>query len=525
MIPLLFKSDAVNFSTNGIGVLSDAIDCTVISRYELEMKYPVKGMYFDQLSQRSIILADVDPFTEKLQPFRIYRITKATGGAVTVYARHVANDLAGITVTPFSATGPASAMKNLATHATTEHPFLFSTDVESSELIEIAVPKDAWSIMGNSDGCMQALFGGEWEFDVWHVKLLQRLGADHNVTIRYGKNLTSLQQDENCANCVTAVHPYWTNSDGDVVQLPEVLVKADGDFGYTKIAVLDCSKVFDEAPSADALREYTKQYISDNNIGVPQISLKIEYVPLEQTDEYKDTVALEQILFGDTVHVYFDEIGISASARVTATRYKPLLGRYENVTLGSPLDDAAGIIASHQKQLKGKVWDSDVKHAINGQTAEQVFNRLTNGGKEQGIYRENGKIYINGTYIKAGTIWATLVRAGVIKSVDELTWLDLDTGEFVSKDVDGNQVRISSSILRLLDPKNTDRIYIGQDTKGSSVFLFSDDMSVWGGFAANDRLWLYAPDWDSDGAIIGRRCGWKEINGVKTLVEYQEDST
>lgn len=32
-------------------------------------------------------------------------------------------------------------------------------------------------------------------------------------------------------------------------------------------------------------------------------------------------------------------------------------------------------------------------------TAEEIFNRLTNNGEEQGIFRENGKIFINADYI------------------------------------------------------------------------------------------------------------------------------
>ena len=44
MIPILFDSDEENFTSNGIGRLSDAISCVVLEerngRYELEMEYP-----------------------------------------------------------------------------------------------------------------------------------------------------------------------------------------------------------------------------------------------------------------------------------------------------------------------------------------------------------------------------------------------------------------------------------------------------------------------------------------------------
>lgn len=47
---------------------------------------------------------------------------------------------------------------------------------------------------------------------------------------------------------------------------------------------------------------------------------------------------------------------------------------------------------------------------------QAVFNKLTNNGAEQGIYLQNGKIYINGTYIKANSINADLINGGTIAS-------------------------------------------------------------------------------------------------------------
>lgn len=51
-----------------------------------------------------------------------------------------------------------------------------------------------------------------------------------------------------------------------------------------------------------------------------------------------------------------------------------------------------------------QIADGAASSAVNGQTQRDVFNRLTNGGQTQGIYLTDGRIYINGEYIKAGTI-------------------------------------------------------------------------------------------------------------------------
>ena len=51
-----------------------------------------------------------------------------------------------------------------------------------------------------------------------------------------------------------------------------------------------------------------------------------------------------------------------------------------------------------------QIADGAASSAVNGQTQRDVFNKLTNGGQAQGIYLTDGCIYINGEYIRAGTV-------------------------------------------------------------------------------------------------------------------------
>lgn len=61
---------------------------------------------------------------------------------------------------------------------------------------------------------------------------------------------------------------------------------------------------------------------------------------------------------------------------------------------------------------------------------QAVFNKLTNNGTVQGIYLTNGELYINGTYIKSGTIDAQYIKAGKIEDKNQYNYWDLDTGAF-----------------------------------------------------------------------------------------------
>ena len=62
-------------------------------------------------------------------------------------------------------------------------------------------------------------------------------------------------------------------------------------------------------------------------------------------------------------------------------------------------------------------------------TQTEIFNRLTDNGKTQGIYLSNKKIYINASYIKTGSISANYMTTGVLKDKKGKFYLNLDTGK------------------------------------------------------------------------------------------------
>lgn len=468
MIPILYQASEKEFATNGLGILSDAIDVTVEElingSFELEMVYPVNGIHFREIRNRSIILSDVDN-VRQAQPFRVYRITKPISGKVKVYARHIAYDTKGITVRPFSISGAALALQGLKDYAVTDCPFDFYTDKTASGTLAVKVPTAIWSILGGQEGSVLDVFGGEYEFDRFVVKLLTRRGMDRGVSIRYGKNLTSFEQDENCASCCTGLYPYWADSDGNIVELPEKIVRAEGDFGYEDIRPMDFSGEWEDAPAADQLRSRAEKYIEDNKIGIPAISWTVEFVALEQTEEYKGMALLDRVQLGDTVTVEFPEMGVSASARAVSVKYKPLMDRYDKITLGRVKGNLAQTIVKQQQEIDKKPETNTILHAANA--AAKVILGVKGGYLRQldtdgdgivdtlyiadhadpkqakMVWRWNymgwaaSKNGYNGPFTMAATmeqgiladfVTAAHLTAGTIRSADGTFFLDLNTG-------------------------------------------------------------------------------------------------
>lgn len=374
---ILYAPEEAEFRNNGIGILTDAVDDEVYEelngQYELTFKYPVSGIHFACIATECYVTAKPDPVTDP-QPFRIYRITKPMGGLVTVYARHMAYRNKNITVLPFTAENAPGALAAMKDHTVNDCPFTFWTDKDTTAKMTVAVPKDVWTLLGGSEGSILDCYGGEYEFDKYTVRLWNRRGTDRGVSIRYGKNLKSLKQDENIANVCTGIVPYWTDGNGVLVMLDEKYVSGPGVYREEKLRAVDFSQDFESQPTQGQLRERTERYIAANDIGKPDISLTVEFVQLEQTEEYKGLKLLERVLLGDTVNVYFPEMQVDVSARAVAVRYRPSLGRYKNITLGKVRANLASTVVEQKKEIEKAKNPSNLEQAVNRAT-----DWITNG--------------------------------------------------------------------------------------------------------------------------------------------------
>ena len=354
----LFPSTATIFTSNGLGSLPGAVSCIVTEElngpFELEMKYPIDGLHFSDISLRTIITAKTNP-TGDPEPFRVYRITKPLNGIVTIYARHIAYDMSGHAVTPFEAASLGLALVGLKSNAVPACPFTFQSDKSVSSTFTLAEPKSLWALLGGTEGSILDRYGGEWEFSGFSAYLWNRRGADRGVSIRYGKNMTDLEQDSNCEAVYTGVYPYWKDAEaGTVVTLPEKVIYAEGTFDFVRIMPLDLSDSFDTAPTQEQLRTRAQTYITANNIGVPEVSWKVGFEMLEQSDEYRGKALLERIYLGDTVRVHFDKLGVDASARAVQIVYNALLDRYDSIQLGKVKSNLAQTIVNQKKEIEQK---------------------------------------------------------------------------------------------------------------------------------------------------------------------------
>ena len=339
--PRLYPPTATAWDTNGLGALSDCISCvveeTLNGPFELEMQYRLNGLHYADITLRSIILAKPNP-TARPQPFRVYKISRPINGVVTINAQHLSYDLSGIVIEPFNAPSLASALEGMKTNAVTENPFEYETDKTVISDFVVSYPSSARSLVAGQRGSLLDTYGGELEFDRYQVKLWAHRGKDNGVTIRYGKNMTDVNQEEDGSGVYTGVYPYWYSEEEGSADLGSSYVPVEGEFDFTRILLLDLTEEFENKPTAEELTQKAQEYISNHDPGVPTISTTVSW--------YQSKDFVENVNLGDVVGVYFSRLGISAKAKIVKTRYNALQNRYESVDIGSVRSSIAGTIVS-----------------------------------------------------------------------------------------------------------------------------------------------------------------------------------
>jgi len=485
MIPVLYLPNAADFSSFGLGVLTDTISCEVTEErngvFECLLKYPVSGQHYGLITKECIIKAKPND-TAADQVFRIYRITKPLNGIVTIYGQHISYDLANVPVLPFS-TESRSPQLILSQLLAGDTRFTGWTDYSDAKAFSVTQPKSVRACLGGTEGSMLSKWHGEFEWDNFTVKFHSHRGLKTGVVIEYGKNLTALEQDEDNSGVYTALLPYavYTPEGSDtetVVTLPEVTLPiVTSEIIRAKTLIMDFSDQFgDAAITEEALRAKANSYIKANPLGTTIPTVTVSFEPLWKQPEY--SALLERVNLCDTVTIRHSLLGVSVSAMVIETVYDTLAERYKSISLGqskssmittisevqSTVDkvestvgrfpkllqtaigkatglitgQSGGYVVIHTSEENGQPYELLILDAPSIDEAVNVwrwnvgglgFSRNGYNGPYETAITADGQIVAD--FITSGSLVANIIKAGVIQSQDGSSWWDLESGEVV----------------------------------------------------------------------------------------------
>lgn len=483
-MPILYRADETEFDTYGIGMLSDCTFCEVTEErngaFECVMKYPLHGALFDEIKNDRVILVKPND-TSRSQPFRIYRITTPMNGIITVYAQHMSYDLSGIGVLCFESksVSPQLALERIFANTSSKHGFKCRTDLSAPRAFSVSKPMSIRACLGGTEGSVLDVWGGEYEWDMFDVILHSKRGKDNGVVIEYGKNLTSLEQDNDFSSVYTHLLPYAVIKNGDtesVVTLSEITIPIVETYAREKTLIKDFSSFFKdgETVTEDTLRAKAKSYIKQNPFGDETPTVKVSFEPLWQQPEYSQF--LEKVNLCDTVIVRHPDMNIEVKTKVIETVYDALAEKYSSITLGTaksnfvntvaeiksttdeikketdsfPLlmntaiknatslisGQQGGFVVMHTDSVTGKPYELlildnenlyDTRNVWRWNVSGLGFSKSGYNGPYETAITADGKIVAD--FITSGTLMANIIKAGVISSADNSSWWDLESGE------------------------------------------------------------------------------------------------
>lgn len=185
----------------------------------------------------------------------------------------------------------------------------------------------------------------------------------------------------------------------------------------------------------------------------------------------------------------------------------------------------------------GAWQELDAKKIVN---FERVFNALTDNGKQEGIYMQNGHLYMNASYIKSGQISADLINLkniNITNSSGTSTFaidnygnvtlrpntFALTNGDTIYSVAEDKASTALSNANRYTDNALSD-LDIGKMSKQEIIDVLSDNSSNKGLYLSNDNVYMNA-DYINTGELAGWKVGLKKLSASGTYGEVTLDAS
>lgn len=381
MIPILYDKLEKNFTSNGLGRLSESISCKVTEKrnatYQVTLEYPVCGKLANHIKVGNIIFCKTN-YNSRPQAFDIVE-SECTGNIIRITGEHISRRLkyAVFNKGLLFFGDPKGIFERLNDKNSVERQdivgiddFNFFSDVTEQDIkdylkdntLNLSAPfcnvgDNVFDFFLGQSGILSRkmsltsdgrynVYGygdcGDFLFDNFNVNFYKNRGDDAGVKLRTGSNVQRMTFLEEDRQSVTAVCPVWRGRNPvtggqmekslrDFDDSSDGIVYSDKKYDYHRIVKLDLSTVFEQSPTKDEMISESKRYIADherNNLN-SYCSYSID-VPQTRTD------FLDCIELCDLVTIEDVDLHIQKKLKVTEIEYDSLRERITRIVVGNP---------------------------------------------------------------------------------------------------------------------------------------------------------------------------------------------
>lgn len=423
----------------------------------------------------------------KKKLYRIYNVVKELY-SVTAYARPIFFDLIDkvlLDVRPTSKTGEEALNILLEGTGYTGHSNI--TMLNTSYYIRKNIVE---ALIGDIDNSFLNRWGGEFYCENFDVYINDKIGSDNGVRVEFGYNLNEIEEDVNIEEVVTRIIPVGYNGimlEGNTQWVDSPLINK---YTQPKMRVIEFSDVkvkesSDDEEGFETIEEARAELIRqcnllyENDIDKPTVNYKIDMINLSNTTAYKDFKMLVEVNKGDTVTCYIKHLDIDVKARVIDYERDLITGEYKSIELGNAVSNFFNEQADIQNKVNsilnsnGSVKAQTVEGTINavktqfkalkdiaqpqdvrailfedkvedsptfgcmclGTMGFEIASSFKPGTKEWDFRTFGTGQGFFADYIVAGTMLADRIKSGMLMSMNEKTWINMDDGTFNFADV------------------------------------------------------------------------------------------
>lgn len=483
----IYKKTNTNYKGNGDITLVPTVCTYKDSEKELVLEHPFdKEERWKYIEFENVIAAEENG---KKKLFRIYNVVRSLY-SVTAYAKPIFYDLIDkvlLDVRPTNKLGKEALNIILADTPFTGHSNL--TTLSTSYYVRKNIVE---ALLGDDENSFLNRWGGEFYCENFDVYINDKIGSDNGIRVEFGYNLNEIEEDVNIENVATRIIPVgfdgimlegntpwvdspliakYTKPKMRVIKFEDVKVKekAEDEEGFNAI----------EEARAELIKRCNKLY--ESGIDKPVVNYKIDMINLANTTEYEDFKMLVDVNKGDTVTCCVPNLDIDVKARVIDYDRDMLTGEYISIELGnavkdffknqsdmqnkvdnilnSTIDSNGNLIAEKVKgfldatktKLKAQrqigqlqdarafIWEDLDPNSpsfgcmVGGSAGIQISQQRTADGKDWDF---------TSAFTAEGII-ADKIVGNLFSSKDGSTSINMNNGEFRSKQPDGSEVIIS----------------------------------------------------------------------------------
>lgn len=330
--------------------------------------------YIDYLIPNKILVANTP---QGNQAFRISTIDK-TRKKISLKALHISYDANNYLIKDTNIVNKTctQALEQLNNATDNTSPFTVSSDIATTKNYRCVRKSlfEAWQVVIER-------WGGHLVRNNFNIQVKNSIGADNQVTVRYGKNLKDISVNYNWENVVTKLLP--VGKDG--LLLTEIYVTSTTQYNipFTRTVSFDQSNIDPEDYETEAayeqaleddLRAKAQAYVNENCL--PKVSYTLK-------------ANLERITdVGDTIEVIDEKLGINLTTHLLSYTYNCLLEKYIELQFGNFTNQLSNLLSGISEST------TELVNSVNSETVSKLEGELRDATQEiMGVLGNSYVIY------------------------------------------------------------------------------------------------------------------------------------